>query len=162
MDKRQFFEAITLISKFFGTQWPNEALGSAFESVALLPIEAMQAAHKRVYVEFPPKPLPAIKRIVSIVEEEAAKISQQAQAESVKKWELEKQKSPENFGDLRDNHKRKSVKLIDKILSGEMNKEQIAEACRHMETKFPGVGWKDEELYWIESIRQQEPHHADR
>ena len=146
MEKRQFVEGIGVVSKFFGMEWPVDAINAAYEQVSNEAVEALKAAHKRVYLEFTPRPQPAICKIVAIINEEGKKLRMQQGAAIESEWNNQKRGAGQDARKFFDKeksskHAKESIFLVVERMEGRMNDNQYLACLDRMERKYPGVGW---------------------
>lgn len=162
MEQRQFLEGIQLISKFFGSPWPSEAVATAYDSVKDMPIGAIHATHKRVYVEFPPRPLPAIGRIVEVIKQEAVKINlanSPAEAKSRRENDAQPVINKHGIGQIGID----SLKLIDALFDGKLSRENFIEGVMIFDKKYPHIGWGEQaaSLAAYYSLQDRVEHFTD-
>jgi hypothetical protein len=148
MEKRQFVEAIEIISKHFGKQWSVESVSAAYEQVSTEALESLLAAQKRVYIEFPSIPQPPIGRIISLVTEEGKKRRMQQGTQIENNWNEQKVKgkyAPGFFFDAekKNKHGKEAIFLMMGRLEGRLNDEAYIACLHRMSKEYPGCGWDD-------------------
>jgi hypothetical protein len=164
MEKHNFTEGIGLISKFFGATWPNETLAAAYEQVSSEAVEALMLAHKRICLDFSPKPQPPMARIVAIIKEEGNKRRMQAGVDIEDAWNKQKRGTGADARaffnkEKSDKHARQAIKMINNRLEGKLNDEDYQKCLGQMAKDYPclgdgtphGIGW--EELLRIEQLK---------
>lgn len=57
-----------------------------------------------------------------------------------------------------EEHKRLATRLIEKILDGEISKEDQVKACGYMEQTFPDIGWRETEMEFIRMYRDEDAY----
>jgi hypothetical protein len=124
-------------------EWPKDALDAAYEQVIDEPIDALTATHKRVCLEFSPRPQPPIGKITAIIIDEGKKLRMRAGSQIEDDWRKLKGQ-PSKFGHANSEHAKLSIRLIEGIISGRLNRNATIEGMGVMEKKFPDMGWKDE------------------
>ncbi|BCS54757.1 hypothetical protein [Geobacter sp. SVR] len=131
----------------FGSEWPETAIASVLSDLESLPEEAMIQATKRAFQELPPKFLPAIKKVVDLVHEEASKLFAAQGAKAEEHWSKNKERRGEETILSRNpnskfmEHAQKAVLVM---MDPDKTREEKLEVFRVMERAYPGIGYAHE------------------
>lgn len=140
-------QALTHISKsHFGAEWPETAIRYVLDDLSTLPDSAMIAATKRVCMEFPPRLLPAIGKVVEVVKQESAKIFATQGARVEEHWSKVKDKRGEETV-LSRNPSSKFMEHAQKavlVMMSDKSREEKLDVFRVMERSYPGLGYAQE------------------
>jgi hypothetical protein len=146
---------MALISGFFGSEWPTQALAAAYEEVRDEDHEILFAAHRRITLEFTPKLQPPLTKIVAVIKDEGRKRRQQYGTKIEEDWNRTKHQ-PSRFGDSSSKHSTDAMRLINGVLDGKLSNDQLVEGMMAMNQTYPGVGWDTEALSFIRYLDGKE------
>lgn len=158
MESQQFTEWLSVISRHFNESWPVDAVKAAFDCVKNEPNDALISSQKRVFMEFQPRPLPAINRITSLIMEEGRKVRSNIGASVENEWKDQKRGTDRDakqfFGSEKSSKiKELSMRLIMGMLDGRLTQEQYIEGMMAMDKQFPGIGFREEATSLIRYYR---------
>lgn len=137
----------------FSRCWPMSSIRELEPELEQISEQAMVKMVKRVKIDLSPSSFPALKRIMELLKEEQAKINlMTALPEPLSRRENDKQFAS-RFGEKVSEHEKLSMALCIRIAEGFYTMEQRIQACEHMESRFPGVGWKGEAVHLIQQQR---------
>jgi hypothetical protein len=138
-------------SHFQGT-WPETAICCVIPELEPLPEVAMVAATKRVFMEFPPRLLPAIGKVVEVVRQESVKVNQSSSPPETKSRR-------DNDNDFRRDQQKfsklgqRTMKLIEGLYDGVLTKDQYIEGNLAMDATYPGIGFRESATFLISRWR---------
>ena len=144
----------------FNRTWPLESIKAIGPELDAISEKAMTAVVKRARVDLSPASFPALKRVLDLLKEEQQKINlASSPADSLPRHKQDQEFSS-RFGQQASDHERLGMAMCLQIASGELAGEKLIEGMGYMEKRFPNVGWKDEQIYWIQQQREDREAHA--
>lgn len=144
----------------FNRTWPLESIKAIGPELDAISEKAMTAVVKRARVDLSPASFPALKRVLDLLKEEQVKINLAASPPEPLPRHKQDQEFNSRFGKNATEHEQLAMAMCVKIATGELSGDKLIEGLGYMEKRFPNVGWKDEQIYWIQQQREDREAHA--
>jgi len=146
----------TLGKSHFNRSWPDDSVKLLGMEVVDIPDKAMLEVVKRIRLEISPSTFPALSRIKDMLQEEQKNINlANSPAEPMSRRDNDASFQQSKFGDKATEYHTRASKFCIKIANGELTHDQIIRTCEQFEKSYPGVGWKETELYFVKMYREQ-------
>ncbi len=144
MDRRYFDEGMGCISRYFAKPYKVENINAIWPDVRDYPNEAMNAAHKRVEVEYHASQLVAIGKIKDLIIIEGRKIQGKEAVE--REQEAERQKREyRTLGQVQglSEYEKDCLAAVRTMMDPDIDEIPKLTAIIHLERKYPGKGWRE-------------------
>ncbi len=144
MNIELFKSCVKTIQVNLGREYAKDGINKVWQAVKDDPDQAMMNAGDWVLLNYVSLPPPA--KIMEAIKAEAKKIKLEESRNRESVWEAQKEKRSEGpmlAANVRDLHS-DMAHMCMKLMSSKEPRETKLDAFRHMEQKFPGVGWLEE------------------